>query len=72
MREELPVVVRTNGAEDLRPGALLAGREWVVLALTVETKRVYGDILQLLRCTAQAVLQVSSRRWFKVERKIIY
>lgn len=71
MREELPVVARTNGAEDLRPGALLAGREWVVLALTVETKRVYGDILQLLRCTAQAVLQVSSRRWFKVERKII-
>lgn len=71
MREELPVVARTNGAEDLRPGALLAGREWLVLALTVETKRVYGDILQLLRCTAQAVLQVSSRRWFKVERKII-
>lgn len=72
MREELPVVARTNGAEDLRPGALLAGREWVVLALTVEeTKRVYGDILQLLRCTAQAVLQVSSRRWFEVERKII-
>lgn len=71
MREELPVVARTNGAEDLHPGALLAGREWVVLALTVETKRVYGDILQLLRCTAQAVLQVSSRRWFKVERKII-
>lgn len=71
MREELPVVARTNGAEDLRPGALLAGREWVVLALIVETKRVYGDILQLLQCTAQAVLQVSSRRWFKVERKII-
>lgn len=49
MREELPVVTRTQVGGDLRPGDLLAGTEWVVLALTVEeTKRIYGDILQLL------------------------
>lgn len=72
MREELPVVTRTHVGGDLRPGDLLAGTEWVVLALTVEEiKRIYGDILQLLQCTAQAVLQVSSRCWFKVEKKII-
>lgn len=32
---------------------------------------MYGDILWLRQCAAQAVLQVASRCWFQIKKKII-
>lgn len=39
--KELPVVTRTHVGGHLCPGDLLAGTEWVVLALSVEETRGY-------------------------------
>lgn len=41
MSKELPAVTRTRVGGDLCPGGLLAGTQWVVLALTVEETKGY-------------------------------
>lgn len=57
--KELPVVRRTQVGGDLCPGDLLAGTEWVVLALTVEETKGYMGTY----CSCFDVLLKLCYRW---------